>query len=104
MSQHLHSLSRDYALSLIRGIGGCGAISPDGARACILAIDHQGPHDWERGPKLSEMLKQLRYDRPRSLFEKMYEMAVELESRLEAYEEWADNIQQNELEARTREP
>lgn len=30
----------------VQSVGGCGAVSPDGERACILELGH-GPHGWE---------------------------------------------------------
>lgn len=37
---------------------GCGAISPDGERACIMPIDHPGVHGWEKGDEGIETIRQ----------------------------------------------
>jgi hypothetical protein len=37
---------QDLAFEAVDSIGGCGAISPDGTRICILDRGHDRPHGW----------------------------------------------------------
>ena len=41
----------------VQGEGGCGEVSPDGLRACIKDIGHEGLHGWESSP--TSMLREL---------------------------------------------
>lgn len=42
-----HSVSPSVTAA-IQGEGGCGAIAPGGSDACLLDLDHPGPHGWEK--------------------------------------------------------